>query len=153
LFGAKMEYEGYNFPNELRYHVEHCWAKVEGELVVVGLTEFVIVQAGDIVHIKSLEVGDEVEKDKQFASIETGKYVGKLYSPISGVIEGVNEEVLDEPMLIGESPYDKGWIIKVKPNDISEMENLMSVKEIPEYIGKKIAELKEKNLYKEKKKR
>ncbi|MEM2900859.1 MAG: glycine cleavage system protein GcvH [Thermoplasmata archaeon] len=148
-----MEYEGYNFPDELRYHEEHCWARVEGDVVVVGLTEFVIVQAGDIVHIKSLEVGDEVEKDKQFASIETGKYVGKLYSPVSGRIEEVNEEVLDEPMLIEESPYENGWIIKVKPSDLSEIEKLMTVKEIPGFIGKKIAELKEKNLYKEKKKR
>ncbi len=146
-----MNFEGYDFPDDRRYHVEHCWAKLEGPFVVVGLTEFVIAQAGEIAHVKLLEPDEDVELGKQFGSIETGKYMGKLYSPISGTIAEVNEEALDDPMIIAESPYEDGWLMKVRPSALSEMDELMTTKDIPGFIGKKIEELKEKGLYKAKK--
>jgi len=121
-----MEFEGYQFPDDLRYEKNHFWAKVEGDLVVTGASEFISKQAGDITFVDLPEEGDEVTVSKPYGSIESGKWVGRIYAVVSGVVAEVNSELEDEPERINEDPYSAGWICKIKPSNLNaDMANLM----------------------------
>jgi glycine cleavage system H protein len=109
----------------LYYHTEHTYAKVEGDLVAVGVTDFAQKMAGTIKRVVTLEEDDEVQMGKPFGTMSSGKWTGKLYSPISGEIAEVNEDLEDEPKLINDSPYEEGWIVKIKPADAGELDKLM----------------------------
>jgi glycine cleavage system H protein len=113
-----MKIDEYEFPDDLYYHNEHCWAKVDGDEVLVGLNDFASKLAGKIKRVITLEEDDDVTLGKPFGTVSSGKWTGKLYSPISGEITEVNEDILDEPSLINESTYDEGWLIKVEPSDL-----------------------------------
>jgi glycine cleavage system H protein len=115
----------YNIPDDLYYHKEHMWARVEGDVVIVGGTDFMQKLAGDVKRIVTLEEDDEVEQDKPFGTISTGKWTGKLYAPVTGEITEVNEELDSEPKLVNDDPYGEGWIIKIKASDMDELGNLM----------------------------
>ena len=119
-----MQIDEYKFPDDLYYHKEHCWARDEGDLIAVGLTDFTQKMAGTIKRIATLEEDDEVSQDKPFGTMSSGKWTGKLYSPISGEITEVNEDVEDNPKLCNEDPYGKGWIAVIEPSDMSEFEAL-----------------------------
>jgi glycine cleavage system H protein len=122
-----MNIDGYNCPDNLYYHKEHMWLRVEGDLCVIGFNDFGQKLAGQIKRIISLEEEDEVEADKPFGTISTGKWSGKLYSPISGEIAQYNEELDEEPSHVNNDPYGKGWIIKVRPtNGQAEVARLMT---------------------------
>jgi glycine cleavage system H protein len=120
-----MKIDEYDLPDDLYYHEEHTYAKVEGDLIVVGVTDFAQKMAGTIKRVVTLEEDDEVQQGKPFGTLSSGKWTGKLYSPISGEIAEVNEELEDEPKLINDSAYGEGWIVKVKPSDSGELDNLM----------------------------
>lgn len=120
-----MKIDEYEMPDDLYYHVEHTYAKVEGDTVFVGLTDFTQKMAGTIKRVVTLEEGDEVQQGKPMGTLSSGKWTGKLYSPISGEIVEINEDLEDDPSLINESPYGEGWIMKVKPKDLNELNNLM----------------------------
>jgi glycine cleavage system H protein len=120
-----MKIEEYDMPDDLYYHPEHAWVKKEGDVVIVGLNDFAQKMAGVIKRVQTLEEDDEVQKDKPCGTISSGKWTGKLYSPVSGEIVEVNEDVEDEPKLINDSPYDEGWIFKVKLSDESELDSLI----------------------------
>lgn len=100
--------------------------KDEGDKVRIGITEFAQDELGDIVFVELPEVGDEVTVNEPFGSVESVKTVSELYSPISGKVVEVNEDLDDSPELVNESPYDKAWMIVIEPADKSEMDNLMS---------------------------
>ena len=136
-----MQHKDYDIPEDVKYHAEHMWARVEGDLVVVGVTDFAQKLAGDIVYVDLPMEGDEMTKDKPFGTLETGKWVGKVYAPVSGEVEEYNEEVEDDALIINEDPYKGGWIIKIKPNDISEVEDLMSAAEYITIIDAKLKEI------------
>jgi len=139
-----MQVDEYNFPDDVYYHKEHLWAKVEDDLVVVGLTDFTQKMAGTIKRIATLEEDDEVSQDKPFGTMSSGKWTGKLYSPISGEIAEVNEDVIDDPKLCNDDPYDEGWIIKVSPSDLeTELSKLMKTgPQFETWIKKEIVEKK-----------
>ena len=139
-----MKVDEYNFPEDLYYHKEHLWARVEGDLVIVGLTDFTQKMAGTIKRIVTLEEDDEVSQDKPFGTMSSGKWTGKLYSPISGEIDEVNEDVEDNPKICNDDPYGEGWIIKVSPSDIDkELTKLMKIgPEFETWIKKEIQEKK-----------
>ena len=121
-----MQVEAYEFPDELHYHKEHCWMKVEGDKVVVGWNHFAQAVAGTIKRVQTLEEEDDVGLDKPFGTISSGKWTGKLYSPVSGEIDEVNEDIEDEPSLVNEDSYGKGWLIKVSPSNLEgDMATLM----------------------------
>lgn len=124
-----MEIEDYSFEEDLYYEKNHFWAKVDDEEnVVVGATDFFQKLAGDIVFIELPMAGTKVEQGKPFSSLESGKWVGKVFAPVSGEVVEVNEDLEDEPELINESPYDEGWIVKINPQDLQkELDNLMKV--------------------------
>ncbi|UCF49195.1 MAG: glycine cleavage system protein GcvH [Thermoplasmatales archaeon] len=113
-----MEIGKYSFPDELYYHKEHCWAKVEGDEVVVGITDFTQQLAGEIKRIATLEEEDEVTQDKPYGTVSSGKWTGKIYSPVSGEITEINEDIEDNPKLANDDPYGEGWIIKISPSNL-----------------------------------
>lgn len=124
-----------NLPEELKYSEEHEWVKVEGDNVRIGITYFAQSELGDIVFVELPEVGDEIEADEPFGSVESVKTVSELYAPVSGKVVAVNEELEDSPEFVNESPYGKAWMIVVEPSNMSDVENLMSAGEYQEMIS------------------
>lgn len=122
-----MEYEGYFFPDDLTYEKNHFWAKVEGDLVVTGATEFISKQAGEITFVDLPEEGDELTQGKPYGSIESGKWVGRIYAVVSGEVVEVNSILEDEPEKMNESPYAAAWICRIRPSNLeAEMAALMA---------------------------
>lgn len=138
-----MQIEGYLFPEDLYYHKEHFWAKLEGNSVVVGTTDFAQKAAGDIVFIELPSVGRTVEQGKPCGSMESGKWVGRIYAPVSGKVESSNEKLEDSPELVNESPYEKGWIFKITPSNLQEdLKQLMRVNDLPDFMKSEIERVK-----------
>ena len=119
------EYEGYLIPDELYFHKEHMWVKVEGDTAVVGMDDFSQKLAGELSFIELPMEGDEVSKDEAVGSYETGKWMGKIFAPVSGEVVEVNEELEDDPSIVNQDPYGKGWMFKLKMSDPSEVDTLM----------------------------
>lgn len=117
--------------NELKYAKSHEWVKEEGDVVVVGLTDFAQSELGDLVFVNLPEEGDEVKMGEPFADVESVKAVSDVYSPISGVVLEINEELLDAPESINSAPYDS-WLIKVR--EVSEKEELLTAEEYQAFV-------------------
>ena len=115
-----------NVPTELKYSEEHEWAKVEGERITIGITDFAQSELGDIVFVELPEVGDTLEVGEPFGSVESVKTVSELYAPISGKVVAVNSALTDAPEKVNEAPYGDGWMIVVELSDASELEQLWS---------------------------
>ena len=119
------EYEGYLIPDGLYFHKEHMWVKVEGDTAVVGMDDFSQKLAGELSFIELPMEGDGVSKDEAVGSYETGKWMGKIFAPVSGEVVEVNEELEDDPSIVNQDPYGKGWMFKLKMSDPSEVDTLM----------------------------
>jgi len=115
-----------NLPDDVKYTDDHEWARLEGESLKIGITDYAQEQLGEIVFVEMREVGDTFEKKEEFGSLESVKAVSEMYMPIGGEIVSVNEELADAPELVNEDPYGKGWIIEVKPGDPTELDSLMN---------------------------
>lgn len=138
-----MEIEGYFFPDDLYYHKEHYWARVEGDKVIMGINDFAQKLAGQIVYVELPSVGRAVEQGKPCGSMESGKWVGRIYATVSGKVESSNQELGETPELINESPYEKGWICKIIPSNLQEeLKNLMRVDSLAEFIKSEIIRVK-----------
>ena len=122
------------FPAECKYTKEHEWIRIEGDLAEIGITDYAQDSLGDIVFLELPEKGTDVEREDSFGVVESVKAVSDLYAPLSGTIEETNEPLADTPELINEHPYSDGWIIKIKINDPSELDNLMDAKAYEDYI-------------------
>ena len=120
-----MNIAGIECPEDLHYDRSHDWARVEGNVVVQGLTDFGQRIAQEIVFVEMPRVGREVEQGETFMSMESGKWVGRIPATVSGKILEANEELEWEPFLVNESPYDEGWLVKIEMSDPSELDNLM----------------------------
>jgi len=138
-----MKIEDYYFPDDMYYHKEHFWAKVEGDVVTMGTTDFAQKLAGQVVYIELPPPGKMVEQGKPCGSMESGKWVGRIYAPVSGKIESINGELEDTPELINESPYEKGWMCKVKASNLQEdLKNLMKADGLSEFIKSEVERVK-----------
>src|SRR5665811_1083714 len=113
-------------PKNLKYHREHDWARVENDTAVFGLTSYAQETLGDIVYIELPEVGADVTAGTPYAEVESVKAVSDVYAPLTGSVVEVNEEVVDAPELINESPFEDGWLIKIRLSDPSEIDDLMN---------------------------
>ena len=121
-----MEIEGYSFPDDLYYDRNHFWARVEDGLVVMGTTDFSQKLAGEITYVDLDVEGEDVDQGKPFTSLESGKWVGRVYAMVSGEIVEANEELEDEPETVNRDCYGDGWMFKIEPsNPDEELENLM----------------------------
>ncbi|WP_298039155.1 glycine cleavage system protein GcvH [uncultured Desulfuromonas sp.] len=113
------------FPEDLKYTEEHEWVLPEDDLVAVGITDYAQDALGDVVFVELPEVGVVLEAGKAFGVVESVKAVSDIYAPLSGEVVEINEELPDTPELINTSPYEDGWMIKIKVTDPGEVEDLM----------------------------
>lgn len=113
-----------NLPADIRYSKDHEWAKAEGDIVKVGISDYAQDALGDIVFVELPEVGDTFDAGDEFGTLESVKAVSELYIPVGGEIVAVNTELEDSPERINEDPYG-GWIIEVKPKDLGELDDLL----------------------------
>ena len=125
-----------DFPEELKYTEAHEWVLVENDVVTVGITNFAQDQLGDIVFVELPEVGDMLEEGKTFGVVESVKAVSDVYAPVAGEVVAVNEALPDEPEALNNSPYDEGWMIKIKLADPAVLDGLMSVTAYQEFVEK-----------------
>ncbi|MCA0971736.1 glycine cleavage system protein GcvH [Halobacillus litoralis] len=123
-----------SLPKDFRYSEEHEWVKEEDGKVRIGITDFAQSELGDIVFVELPEVGEELEVDEPFGSVESVKTVSELYAPISGKVVEINEELEDSPEFVNESPYEKAWMVVVEPSDSSQLDNLMNAEKYEEMI-------------------
>ncbi|MCF8128514.1 MAG: glycine cleavage system protein GcvH [Deltaproteobacteria bacterium] len=114
-----------DLPGDLRYTEDHEWAKVTGENVTIGISDYAQDQLGDIVFVEMPVSGDRFKKGDEFGTVESVKAVSELYMPIGGEIINVNQALEDAPELLNQSPYADGWIIEIKPEDPSQLEGIM----------------------------
>jgi glycine cleavage system H protein len=113
------------FPEDLKYSREHEWALVEGKVATVGITDFAQDKLGDIVFVELPAVGDKVTKDEAMGVVESVKAVSDVYSPVSGTVIEINDDLPDSPDMINEDPYGDGWIVKIQMSDPTDLEDLM----------------------------
>ncbi|RLD41501.1 MAG: glycine cleavage system protein GcvH [Bacteroidetes bacterium] len=124
-----------NIPEKLKYTKDHDWVRVEGDVAVMGITDFASKELGDIVFIEVETEGEELNREESFGSIEAVKTVSELNMPISGVVAEFNEALEDAPELINKDPYGEGWIIKIKIKDATELDSLLDAAAYSELIG------------------
>jgi len=121
-------------PADLKYTQDHEWVRIEGETAVVGVTDFAQSELGDVVFVEIETVGETLEKGETFGTVEAVKTVSDLFMPVGGEITELNEELADEPELVNKDPYGKGWMIKVKMSDVSELGELLSADDYQKMI-------------------
>ena len=121
-------------PN-LKYTKDHEWISIDGDDATIGITDYAQGELGDIVYVEIESIGDSLKKEEIFGSVEAVKTVSDLFIPVSGEITEMNENLEDNPELINDDPYGDGWIIKMKINDSSELNNLLSPEEYKELVG------------------
>ena len=122
-------------PAELKYTKDHEWISIDGNIATIGITHFAQSELGDIVYVDVDTVDDELDKDEVFGSVEAVKTVSDLFMPLAGEVVEFNEELEDEPEVVNADPYGKGWMIKVKISDISQVEDLLNADSYKEIIG------------------
>ena len=116
-----------SYPDDLRYHREHDWARVEGEEATFGITWFAQDQLGEVVFFDPPSVGDTVAANQSYAEVESVKAVSDVFAPASGEIVAVNEELAGAPELINDDPYGRGWLVRVRLSDPTELDTLLDV--------------------------
>jgi glycine cleavage system H protein len=116
-----------SYPDELKYHREHDWARVDGDTVTVGITWYAQDALGEIVHFEAPTSGDSLVKDESYGEVESVKAVSDLIAPLSGEVVEVNAKVVEEPETINEDPYGAGWLVKIRLAEESELDDLMDV--------------------------
>ena len=121
--------------SELKFTKEHEWIKIENRLAIIGISDFAQEQLGDIVSIELPKAGGVFRQGQTMAIIDSVKASSDIYAPISGEIAEVNEELIEKPEIINQSPYDLGWIAKIKPSSMEEFESLMTKEKYDRYIG------------------
>lgn len=123
-----------DFPEELKYSKEHIWVRIEHGSTVIGVTDFAQEELGLVSGVELPGDGDSIEQDDSFGSIEARKTVAELYAPFSGSVISVNHEVIDNPGLINDDPYDSGWLVEVSLDDPDELKGLLSADDYADYV-------------------
>ncbi len=120
-------------PRDYKYTKEHEWVKVDGDTATTGITNYAVTQLGDMVYVDMPSVGDSVKQGEAAGAVESVKAAADFYSPLSGEVVGRNDRLLDEPGLMNSDPYGEGWFIKIKPSDMSELDDLMDAAAYDEF--------------------
>src|SRR4051794_4880396 len=116
-----------SYPDELRYHPEHDWARVDGDEAVLGITWYAQDSLGELVHYEAPQVGATISKDATYGEVESVKAVSDVVAPLSGEVVAVNERVVDAPETVNDDPYGEGWLIRIRLSDPSEVDSLLDV--------------------------
>jgi glycine cleavage system H protein len=116
-----------SYPDDLRYHPEHDWARIESDEAVLGITWYAQDALGELVHFEAPEVGATLTKDQAYAEVESVKAVSDVIAPLSGEVLAVNEKAVEEPETINEDPYGEGWLVRIRLTDAGEADGLMDV--------------------------
>jgi glycine cleavage system H protein len=124
-----------NIPDELRYTEEHEWVRKEGDIMVVGITDYAQGELGDVVYVELPSAGDHFSQSDPFGSIEAVKAASDLYTPLSGEVVEVNDQLAEAPETINKDPYGDGWMIKIKADDENEFDGLLDAAAYQEHIG------------------
>ena len=125
-------------PPDLKYSEEHEWVRVEsGNVVVIGITEFAAESLGDVVFVELPEAGSQLSQFEKMGEIESVKAVNDLYSPVTGQISERNEQVIDNPQLVNDSPYETGWMLKVELSDPSQLDKLLDATQYEAFLAAK----------------
>ena len=128
-----VKVDGYNVPEGIYYSKEYEWAKVEGDKIRIGITEYAQKQLREIVYVEIPPVGAALKQNEPYGTVESVKSVSDLVAPISGTVEQVNMDVQGKPELLNEDPYNKGWLLVVKPSSTDELKNLMDAAKAVEW--------------------
>lgn len=115
-----------NHPSELKYARTHEWVKIEGDLVITGITDHAQDELGDLVYVETPEVGSKVTAGEQAGVVESVKTASDIHAPVSGTVVEVNTDLEDDPDFVNEDPYGKGWIYKIKPDNVADVEKLLT---------------------------
>jgi glycine cleavage system H protein len=124
-----------SYPDGLRYHKEHDWARIEGDEAVLGITWFAQDALGELVHYEPPSEGDTVAKDSPYGEVESVKAVSDVIAPLSGEIVGVNQKVVDEPETVNADPYGEGWLVRIRLTDPSEVDALLDVEAYKQVVA------------------
>lgn len=124
-----------NFPADLKYTKDHEWVKVSGNTALVGITDFAQKELGDIVYVDITTIGETVEKEQVFGTVEAVKTVSDLFMPVTGKVLEANKDIDSAPESVNSDPYGKGWIIKVELSTPSEVDGLLSADDYKKLIG------------------
>lgn len=124
-----------NFPTNVKYTSEHEWIRLEGDIAYVGITDYAQDQLGDIVFVNIPTEGETLEKGETFGTIEVVKTVSDLFLPIGGKVLEINPALEENPELVNQDPYGEGWLIKIQPTDLSEMEDLLDAEAYKQTIN------------------
>ena len=114
-----------NYPDDLRYHREHDWARIEGDTATLGITWYAQDALGEIVHYEPPDEGGSLARDESYGEVESVKAVSDVISPLSGEVVEVNRKVVEEPETINEDPYGEGWLVKIRLSDSAEADDLL----------------------------
>jgi glycine cleavage system H protein len=132
IFGKKNPM---NIPEGLKYSKEHEWVRMEGDVAVIGITDFAQGELGDIIYVDIESIGESLDSNEIFGTVEAVKTVSDLFMPISGEVLEFNEKLQDDPELVNTDPYGDGWMIKVKPSDLAELDALMDSEAYQALVG------------------
>ena len=124
-----------NIPNELKYTKDHEWISIDGEIATVGITDFAQRELGDIVYVEVETVGETLDADEVFGTVEAVKTVSDLFLPVSGEIIEFNDSLEDAPEDVNSDPYSKGWMIKLKVNNPADLNDLLDADQYKDLIG------------------
>ena len=119
-----------NVPEELKYTKDHEWVRIDGDILTIGITDFAQSELGDIVYVEVDTLDENLGSEEVFGTVEAVKTVSDLFLPVSGEITEFNEALEDAPEKVNEDPYGEGWMIKLKCNDLSELDNLLAASEL-----------------------
>ena len=124
-----------NVPGDLKYTKDHEWVKIEGDIAIIGITDFAQGELGDIVYVEVVTLEETLQKEEVFGTVEAVKTVSDLFMPLSGEILEFNESLETNPEKVNEDPYNEGWMIKLKISDLSEMDDLLSAEDYQNTIS------------------
>ena len=124
-----------NIPSELKYTKDHEWVKIEGDIAIIGITDFAQRELGDIVYVDVETLDETVDKDEVFGTVEAVKTVSDLIMPLTGEVIEFNEDLQDNPETVNTDPYGSGWMIKIKIGNTTEIDNLLTADAYKEVVG------------------
>lgn len=125
--GDIMKIDEFDFPDALYYTEHHFWVRDDGDVLTLGVTDYAQQLAGEFIYVELPDEDTKVKKGKPFASLESGKWVGRIYGPVNGIVTEANEELDDDATIMNSSPYGEGWICKIKPDNKEELNDLFRV--------------------------